>query len=62
MATFQVIFIISYVFYFRNFYNNFDILFLSDCVGDDGEEGTGTDQGSCAENQLCTAAGVCLGI
>ena len=46
---------------FVGFYNNLDILFLSGCVGDDGAQGDGTDQGSCAVNQLCTAVGECLG-
>ena len=46
---------------FVSFYNNFDILFLSGCVGDDGAQGDGTDQGSCAANLLCTAAGECKG-
>ena len=46
---------------FVGFYNNLDILFLSGCVGDDGAQGDGTDQGSCDANQLCTAEGRCLG-
>ena len=56
MATFQV-----NVFLFICFYDNANIICSSGCVGADNAKGDGTDQGSCAANELCTAAGECLG-
>ena len=43
------------------FYNNSDIFFLSECVGNDKAKGTGMDQGTCDADEFCTAAGECLG-
>ena len=44
------------------FHTNFDVIFLSECVKDNGEAGDGTTKGTCdGADELCTALGQCLG-
>ena len=46
---------------FTGFYIAFVTLLLLACKGDDGLEGTGLTQGTCATGDVCTASGKCLG-
>ena len=47
---------------FTCFHTNFGVIFLSECVKDNGEAGDGTTKGTCdGADELCTALGQCLG-
>ena len=44
------------------FPDNFRVIFLSECVNDNGEAGDGTAKGTCSgTDEVCTALGECLG-